>query len=617
MCGIAGVINLKNTDRSQVLTKMLDRIVHRGPDSRGVYQNQEALLGMTRLSINDIEYGQQPFFSEDRKIVSVYNGEIYNFQSLKKNLEARGHQFKTKSDGEILPHLYEEFGTNLFKHLDGMFSVSIWDESQRKLILARDFPGEKPLYYTKNHDLFAFASELKALNPLGPFTISEEAIWDMPTFLWIPEPNTIYKEIKSLMPGEILVWQNGGMEIQSFRPKKELYPFLAGSQDLKQKIKDTLFHSIESRLLSDVQVGSFLSGGLDSSLIASISQKKLGNLKTFTIGFENLSDPYHGSADESADAQMFASLIGTKHHTIRVTDLEMREKLDEFVKFGDQPFSVSSGMGILLVAEAARAEGVKVLLSGDGADEAFGGYSWYSSIERILGLHQNEAEVPSLMIEDTFQSLGIELGAREEMLATYGGPELARALHYYATENEKRNLFSNEVFKSSRNSTRHFDLGSKLNAENIIAQDRNFYFPNEMLRKVDRMTMAKSIEGRAPFACAAVQYLADSINYGDMVRGTTLKYALREAASEILPPVVTNRPKHGFNVPIDHWLKGGWNELLRHTFSRESQLFKLGFIHEKSAEIALKALHHTKRLNGHTLFSFIVLNMWLEQTRND
>lgn len=591
-------------------------LVHRGPDGVGVYHTDGYAVGMRRLSINDVEGGNQPLYNEDRTVVVMYNGEIYNSPALRRTLEQRGHVFATHSDGEVLCHLYEEEGEACFAQLDGMFAVALWDTQHRRLVLARDVPGEKPLYYAPlPHNGVAFASELRSLRhfPLPDVSLNYQALWDFPTFLWIPEPDTVYNGVHALMPSSMLIADRHGVRVQRYEHREAAVVRCvpAREHDLLARTRSIVEHAVRSRLLADVPVGSFLSSGLDSSLIATIAARELPQLTTFTIGFEDLADPYHGRADEAAAAEEYARVLGTQHHTIRVTAEDFRNELHTFCTHGDQPFSVSSGLGILMVAKAAREAGIKVLLSGDGADECFGGYSWYAHLGAV-GVHSGHR--PQGMV--SFQNVGVDTATRIAALQQYDVQTRAWAWHYYAAEEEKRQLYASEPFRSCASSLRFFQRFKpecEWLPEDFIAQDRAFYFPNEMLRKVDRMTMAYSVEGRAPFAAPTVLAFADTLPYSAMYRNGTLKWALRHAFADILPPSVLERPKHGFNVPIDHWLRHEWNDLLQHSFSRESALYKHGLIGAGSHSVAKQFLADEGRLHGHTLFSSIMLNMWLEE----
>ncbi len=615
MCGIAGYLT-NNTITQDILLSMLSKLVHRGPDSMGIYIGNGYAAGIRRLAINGLKDGNQPLYSMDKDIVVLYNGEIYNSPKLRRELEAKGYHFSTHSDGEVICHLYQDQRELAFERLDGMFAIALWVVSERKLLLVRDIPGEKPLYYAANSEQeVVFSSEIKSLQqyPHLNLTLNRQALWDFPTFLWIPEPETVYNEVKTVPPGHYMIIDAKGMRLRSYR--NQFYDSLnLVPNDVIAETRRVVTDAVNSRLLSEVKVGCFLSGGLDSSIVTTLAAKQIPNLATFSIGFENLTDPYHGYSDESSYAEEYAAQLKTNHHTIRVNAQIFRNLLDEFTYYGDQPFSVSSGLGILAIAKEAQSQGIKVLLSGDGADECFGGYSWYRHLRDL----PNETDILAQDDIISFQNIGMGVQARINHMSKYSGKEKAWAWHYYAHEKEKQMLFSGDFSEGLLSSLRHFTLQQKQkvwSAIDYISHDRHFYFPNEMLRKVDRMTMACSIEGRVPFASPTVLAFAEKLKYEDMIKSGNLKWVLKEAFSDVLPQSIIKREKHGFNVPVDHWLKNEWYDMIEETFAVDSALFKLGLITTQSMHYAKKMLLDKNRLNGHTLFSYIMLNRWLENSR--
>jgi len=618
MCGIAGY-KINHPVDDNVLKKMVNALYHRGPDADGFYSSDSYHAGMRRLKINDLKTGDQPLFNENKKVVLMYNGEIYNSPKLREELESKGYKFRTHSDGEVICHLYDEYGEDLFERLDGMFAAALWVEAEKKLILARDIPGEKPLYYANISDTeLVFASELKSLVlfPGLDLGFNYQGLWDFPTFLWIPEPDTVYKKVHSLPKSHMLICDKNGIKMRQYRNRFNDMTIGASDQEVLAETRRVVAEAVKSRLLSDVPVGCFLSGGLDSSIVATLAAKSLPSLDTFTIGFEDLDDPYHGRADESAYAEEYSKKIGSRHHAIHVKAQDFRKDLLKFCSIIDQPFSVSSGIGIMMIARAAHEAGIKVLLSGDCADECFGGYSWYFYLNDKTTQIKNSATLEDKV---TFNNFGMDLEKRISVLYSYSPQVRAWAWHYYASESEKADLFNPGAFDgvvSSIRIFREFNNSNKWAPEDFIRNDRDFYLSNEMLQKVDRMTMAYSVEGRVPFAAPAVLAHADKLKYSHMVRGEVLKWALRNAFCDILPKEIYERPKHGFNVPVDHWFKKEWSDLLEETFAPSSALMKLGIINKKSRDIANVMAHDKLRLNGHTIFSFVVLNKWLESRIN-
>jgi asparagine synthase (glutamine-hydrolysing) len=564
---------------------------------------------MRRLSIVDVAGGDQPLFDETGRVVLFYNGEIYNYPSLRSELEQEGVHFRTHSDGEVICHLYRKHGRSVFEMLDGMFAIALWDDEREELLLARDFPGEKPLYFSRLADGgLAFASEIPSLLECEHVSrdLDLQSLWDYPTFLWVPEPATIYRSVRAILPGEGLVASKNGVTAFSFKDRIPVpSPQLETDEDAIDSIRRVVTQAVRSRLLSDVPVGAFLSSGLDSSIVCTLARAELAELHTFCVGFENVADPYHGHADESSLAADLASRLGTKHTTVTVSAQDFRDLLPAFVVAAGQPYAVSSGLGILAVAKEARRKGVKVLLSGDGADEAFGGYSWYPSIPGSFAARPAAGDVLRFLDRDG------TLSERVARVAAYSPPLRAWAWHYYASEEEKAALFHKDIeAESSLHCFRQFRFDEPLD---YLHHDRAFYFHNEMLSKVDRMTMAFSVEGRAPFAAPAVQRVAARLSWEKLIRGDELKWVLRRAFSSLLPSEVVSRPKHGFNVPIDHWLRGEWHDLFQETFSERSPLFREGVLSAGARAYALELLHDQRKVAGHVLFTFVMLHLWMSQ----
>lgn len=617
MCGIAGYYS-EIPRAPDVLERMVETLHHRGPDSAGYFHAGAYHVGMRRLSINDLHGGDQPLYNADKSIVVLYNGEIYNYPELKKELEADGVHFRTRSDGEVICHLFERLGPRAFERLDGMYAISLWSEKEKKLYLARDIPGEKPLYYARMKDgALVFGSELPVFRAYdrSALRLNHQAVWDMPTFLWVPEPNTIYEGVYNLPRGHYLCFD--GVEM-SIHPIVNRFDRWAVSEtdswnDVVAKTREAVTHVVKSRLLADVPVGAFLSSGLDSSIVATIAQQELGNLTTFSIGYHaDAVDPYEGHADESAEAAAYAKVLGTTHQILRVTGDDFKQSLELFVARAGQPYAVSSGLGVMAVARHAREHGIKTLLSGDGADELFGGYAWYRYFAHPARQH------PVPVKEDDVVSMHNFGMKPEDMIAqisSYDGPKQAWAWHYYAAESEKVSLFAREPFADAASSLRIFESYKRgaWDSMDFIRQDRACYLPFEMMVKLDRMTMAHSVEGRAPLVGPALLKLADGLRFEHMLKGDTLKPVLREAFADLLPESVTGRPKHGFRVPIDHWLSGDWKDLVDGTFAPSSALSRAGFLAKNAGDTARTMLSDKKRIHGHSVLCYIMLNLWLEQ----
>jgi len=616
MCGIAGFKSKLSLDNS-IIKSMNGSLLNRGPDSEGYYFDADFTGGMRRLKINDLVNGDQPLFNRDKSVVLFYNGEIYNYKYLRNLLENKGYKFKTNSDGEVICHLYDEYSEDLFSMLDGMFAISLWLKKEKKLILARDIAGEKPLYYFKpSNNEIVYASTIKALSfhPSFKRDLNLDAIWDLPTFTWTPQPNTIFSNVKSFPHSHYMIIGDNGTHLKKYNFKYMDDLKFSSEKELIAYTKQLVEKSVNDRLLSDVPVGSFLSGGLDSSIVTYLASKSIKKLNTYTIGFENTEDIQHGESDESNYAEEFAEYLGTSHKTIKVTASNFLSDLKSFVCSMDQPFSIPSGLGIKAISQQAKLDGIKVLLSGDCADECFGGYSWYPYLNSEC-LDKSE----SISLNLSFHDYSVDNKEKIRTINSYPSYRQAWAWHYYASEIEKKNIFNKEFCESRLSSLRYFkefNGDEHWKREEYIAQDRDFYLRNEMLQKLDRMTMANSIEGRVPFASPKILFLSSQLKYNHFYRNGQIKWLLKEAFADVIPREIINRPKHGFNVPLDHWFRNDWSNLLLSCFSKDSNLFKLGIIHDKSKEIIVKMLQNKMKLNGPIFFSFLVLELWLEEYKD-
>ncbi len=582
MCGIVGCYG-KGAD----CTGMLELMLHRGPDATYVWRDGAMTFGMNRLSINDTEHGRQPFLNADSTIAVIFNGEIYNHLELQKLCD---REFLGHCDGLVLPFLYEKYGVDCFAWLNGMFAIAIYDKKQKKIILVRDGIGEKPLYYSTAEGGLVFCSLLEPLRwhfkkMNHKISLDYSALWDFLTFGFIPEPKTCFGEIKALQKGCYLEFDYKGAKVcEKYFYSQTLKHFATNMQcgsreELIENSREIVSKSIEHRLLSDVPVGCFLSGGLDSSIVVGVASSQIKHLRTFNIAFIEGKDPYCGFSNESEFAKLVSKHFKTEHSEIQVTAQSFQESLREFISHIDQPFGAISGIGIYLIAKMAHEKfGIKVLLSGDGADEMFGGYSWYPKLR---------FNVPKFITK-----------------------EKPKGWHYYAFESEKRNIFNGEFFKNL-NSTIYFPKGDSEPLE-FIEFDRNFYLPFEMMVKLDRMCMGASVEGRACYVAPEIVAFCKSLDYEILLKEGG-KWLLKEAFRDILPKSILEREKHGFNVPIDDWIKKDWLELLENALGKKSILHKLGLLRANCREYFMDLLGKYDRRVGNIAFYLIVLNLWLEK----
>lgn len=585
MCAIAGVVVDKCiASLQEIVQQMLQVMQKRGPDSTHFYANENTknnfFGGMNRLSINDMENGEQPFFNKDKSIIVLFNGEIYNYLELKQELQCDGVEFSSNCDGEILPYLYDKYGTEFFARLDGMFGICIYDNRNHKIILGRDIIGEKPLYYCKDKSGFYFATLTKALKSVCQVSLNYKAIWDFLTFGFVVEPMSVYNEIYALPKGSFLSLDCSSLEytITSFK-KVCLEFFKEDSKDLIEHTKEIITKNIYDRLLSDVGVGAFLSGGLDSSIVVALASEKIRNLKTFNIAFLDDCDPYCGFANESRFAKIVAERFGVEHYEIGVGAKDYQQELMQFIENIDMPFGAVSGIGVYIVAKKANALGLKVLLSGDGADEYFGGYGWYPKL-RFNNMQYITEEKP-------------------------------KGWHYYAFESEKRAILSKDLFANNLDSRIYFPKIDS-NPLEFINFDRDIYLSGEMMVKLDRMCMGASVEGRACFVSPRIASFTQNIPY-DVLLKNGEKWLLKEAFNGILPKEILTREKHGFNAPIDYWIKNDWRWLLQEVFSANSALNKLGILESGVEKYFINLLDRNDRRIGNVAFYLIVLNLWLQE----
>jgi len=565
MCGIVGVAGRDSSllPGRDVLDAMCRMIIHRGPDDQGIYLGAMAQIGMRRLSIIDVAGGHQPIHNEDETVWIVFNGEIYNFRELREDLERRGHVFYTNTDTECIVHCYEEYGEGCFSRLRGMFGVAILDIAKNKLVLARDRIGKKPLFYLFESGRLGFASELKSLLALPGFDkqICATALQDFLVLGYIPAPHTIFEKIRKLPPAHYLVFQNGVMSVHrywqlAFEPKWE-----SDEHNLKEQLLERLEDAVRVRLVSDVPFGAFLSGGIDSSIVAALMARNLSApVKTFTIGFKE------AEYDETRDARAVAAHIGADHHELML-EANAVSLMKELVWHFDEPFGDASAIPTYLVSKLAAGH-VKMVLSGDGGDESFAGYERYRKYRTLTTV----ANLPFGISGRILRLLGrIAPGAKGNRLRRIGNRILmdypARYLSGVAlsTEEDMRLLLgapmvNPDIFASVRACFARDDIASELDL--ILAGDMATYLVDDVLVKVDRMTMANSIEARAPLLDHLLMEFAARLPETLKLRDGASKYLLKEAARDLLPPSCLQKRKQGFGIPLAQWFREDLRELM-------------------------------------------------------
>ncbi len=642
MCGIAGWINLKKSDSNAgaepVLHSMCEQIVHRGPNSEGLWVDDTVALGMRRLSVIDLKTGDQPVFNSDRSVIVMMNGELYNYREVRAELESKGHKFTTKSDTEILPHLYDEYGEALLEHVNGMYAFSLWDSRRKKLIIARDRFGEKPLYYGVFNGKLIWASELKAIvaHPAVTPELDLNALRHYVSFDYVPAPMSIFKGIHKLPAAHVLTVENGEVRTRRYWDLKWSEPGAIatgfrngqtrGTSHTKtqstlggkaEELKELLSDAVRMRLVSDVPLGILLSGGIDSSTVAAFAtQHAEERVKTFSIGFEE------DSFDESKYARQVAKHLDTEHYEEKLSATTAGDLIAEIGTWLDEPMSDGSLIPTFLLAQFVRRH-VTVALGGDGGDELFAGYPMYYAHTVAANYLAIPAIVRSGLIEPVVNALPV---STKNMSFDYKAKRFVRASKYDDVTrhhswfgsfslDQHEALFTKDVlaqtdadiYKGVR------ELVGASDAKNVIEQmqyaDINFYLAEDILTKVDRAAMAVSLETRAPFLDPRVGQFAASIPVAYKLKGKAGKVILKEAMKDLLPHDILHRPKKGFGIPIAEWLKGGLNPLLHDMLApaliREQGLFNADYVQRLISEHETgKASHHKE------LWTLLVFQLW-------
>lgn len=546
MCGIVGLVTKK--EKENTIKLMSDRIKHRGPDGDGYFIDGDVALGHRRLSIIDLSSGDQPMFNEDGSVVTVFNGEIYNYQELKEELIALGHDFKTKSDTEVLVHGYEEWHTDLPKHLRGMFAFAIYDKNKNEVFLARDNFGIKPLYFAKMNDTFMFASEIKAFLDVPDFEkiFNESILETYLEFSFVPTNETFFKGVHRLDAGCSLLYKDGEIKLNKYFKldfKEENMSF----EDAVKNISDVMKDSVEKHLIADVEVGSFLSSGIDSSYIVSLAKPD----KTYTVGYENK------KYDETMYAKDLAEKLGIKNESKIITKEEYLENISKIMYHLDEPTSDPAAISLYFVAKLASKD-LKVVLSGEGADEFFGGYNYYR--EEVDYKFYNKlpfcirhaiGKVASIFPEGRGFNFLVRRG--EKLENSYIG--VNRNFSSKMAKKVLKNNYELEAIHVTKDVYNEFKNYSNIDKTQAI--DINFWLMKDILLKADRMTMASSIEGRVPFIDKEVFKVASHLPFDYKVTKENTKVALRAAAKEVIPTEAYKKKKLGFPVPVREWIKEG------------------------------------------------------------
>lgn len=622
MCGICGIIHDDHSHpvERHILETMNCTMEARGPDDEGYFLGNGAALAIRRLSIIDVNGGHQPMSSEDGKIYSVCNGEIYNYKEIRAELKNKGHHFLTRSDVEILPHLYEEHGAGFLSKLNGMFGLAVWDEKNRALLLARDRMGEKPLYWTYQNGIFVFGSELKAVlaHPLIESTLDHASLSKYLAYEYIPAPHTIIKSVHKLEPGQLLIFRDGNITTRFYWNLPVRYEDAAISEeDAVAEITRLLHNSVKGRMISDVPLGVFLSGGIDSSVVASTMAKIVEprNIKTFSVAFADK------SFDESSYAKGVATFLGTDHREFTCTPGHLIDLLPSIVDFLDEPLGDASIIPTFALSKFARQD-VTVALGGDGGDELFAGYptfqaekifKFYKFLPRFVENNLIKPLVNILPSSDDNMSWDFKLkqflkGARYEL------PLRHWAWSGSFTLDEQRNLLesppSEDLYcdvNKHAHAARHLTVGNRL-----LYLYSKLYLAEDVLTKVDRASMAASLEVRAPFLDHELVEFVAYLPYRMKLRGFKTKYILKRAFKNSLPQNILNRPKKGFGIPVAKWIKGPLKKNMLDVFDLERIKTK-GIFKPRAISVLLKDHFSGKVDNRKKLWTLFMFEQWLER----
>lgn len=600
MCGIVGFVS-KESNKDKIIKKMADRIIHRGPDSEGFYTDKDIALGHRRLSIIDLSTGNQPMFNEDNSICIIFNGEIYNYIELKNTLKKKNHEFKTNSDTEVLVHGYEEWGCDLPSKLRGMFAFAIWDKFKKRLFCARDHFGIKPFYYYQNENEFLFASEIKSFLEYPNFkkTLNKEILSSYLSFSFTPTNETFFKNVYRLDAGSYLIYEDNKLEIKKYF-KVEFNEENTSFNEAIASISHTMKNSVNHHLLSDVEVGSFLSSGIDSSYLVTLAKPD----KTYTVGYDI--DKYN----EIDYAKNLTTLLDISNTSKKITKEEYLDIIPKIMYHMDEPSSDPAAIALYFVSNLASQD-VKVVLSGEGADEFFGGYNTYRK-DVDMSLYYKVPFKIRHFIAKLAEYLP-EIKGKNFLIR--GGRTLEEdyiGVNRVFREREIKKLIKLDNQISTKDITKpiYEEYQDKSDVIKMQAIDINFWLIKDILLKADRMTMANSLEGRVPFIDKEVFKVAASLPIEYKVTKENTKVALREAAKSVIPNESYKKKKLGFPVPLREWLKEEdfYNEV-KSTFKKK---YTSKFFNQKRIIKLLDNHKNNKKDNYKKVWTIYCFLKWYE-----
>lgn len=619
MCGICGKLNFdpNNPVSGDLLKRMSDTIYHRGPDDEGFYFSGPVGLGFRRLSIIDLSTGHQPICNEDETVWIVFNGEIYNYEELRTYLLGRGHVFRTRTDTEVIIHLYEEFGPACVERLRGMFGFAIWDERKQSLMLARDRVGIKPLYYAVENDCLVFGSEIKAIlaDPGISSEVRPEIIDRFLTFYYVPGEDTLFKNVFKLPPGSYMTVQRGKIETRQYWDL-QFNPVPRSDGETESELLELLDECVRLHMIADVPVGVLLSGGLDSTAMLSFASEQTSHtLSTFTLGFSN-----NGIPDERPYARLAAQRYKADHHEMTISAADFESFLPQYAWYMEEPVCEAPAIALFYVTKMAR-EFVKVLISGEGGDEAFAGYQkyraflWLERVKRMLGPMRTPVSAAGASINHLVKS---------SKLSKYV-PLLNRRLdeYYYGGSSgpdsffntNMGSLYSPDFAIVSNKKFATYPLHALMrNSQEFGVVNRMLYIdtktnlPDDLLLKADKMTMANSIELRVPFLDHKLLEFAASLQENDKVRRFTTKYIAKRALSNRVPVEILNRRKVGFPVPFGSWLRNELKGYVQDVLLDRTTIQR-GYFNKSYLEGLLKANNESGSYSKEIL-SLLTLELW-------
>ncbi len=624
MCGIVGIVRPRNAppvDR-ELVGRMCEAIRHRGPDEDGFYFNGPVGLAMRRLAIIDLASGQQPIPNRDRTAWIVFNGEIYNYKEVRAELEKLGHEFRTNSDTEAVIYAYDQYGADCPKYLRGMFAFAIWDERTEELFLARDRVGKKPLLYAEVNGQLIFGSEFQPLllHPDIGRDIEPDALHYYLSFMCVPAPLTAYRAIKKLEPGHTLRWKAGEVRTERYWEPDFNKKLKVSEEEAGERAVSILREAVRVRLMSEVPLGAFLSGGIDSSaVVALMSQEMSEPVKTFSIGFEeqDFSELHH--------ARRVAEHVGADHHEFVVRP-DALEVLPTLVEHYGEPYADSSAIPTYYVARETRKH-VTVALNGDGGDECFAGYERYAAMRLAERYHKLPGLLRRGLVEQAVELLPGSERERtrpariKRFMRAASLPKVERYLHWVSTFNEtsKQELYSEAFRRETRNLNDASILApwfAKANGAGIVdatlLADTMTYLPNDLLVKVDIASMAVSLEARSPFLDHHVIEFAASLPEKYKLRGLTTKYLLKRVLKRLLPSENLDRPKMGFGVPVGHWFRHQMQGFLREVLLSEASL-KRGLFKPEAVRHMVDEHTSGRQDFAHQLWTLLMLELWFKR----